>query len=196
MAKKRQLGVILSLAFLLLYAPVATCNEVPGDVAAEAFCHVYVDVNPNIAVNAMYPTFDLGGIQVGEIHGIVPFRIDANTEQVRIWLAASRLYKGDQPDGTEVDPILFSWLTQGCEIYAESASPTGGADNHVDYITPMEIDGFPAFSTTALVFESAQNNHFSQGVDAVVHWYQNDPEKPMGQYSGRVKMLAEVVLPE
>ena len=196
MAKTMQHGVILSLAFLLLYAPAATCNEVPGTVAEEAYCHVYVDVNPNIAVNTMLPSVDLGSVQVGEIHGVIPFRIDANTEQVRIWLALSRLYKGDEPGGTEVGPILFSWLTQGCEIYAESGSPIGGADNHVDYITPVEIDGFPTFSTTALVFESAQNNHFSQQVDAIIHWYQDDPEKPMGQYSGRVKMLAEVVLPE
>lgn len=199
MARTAKLSAFLSLAFLLLYAPAAICNgSEPGDGAAEASCHVYVDVDPNIAVNTMLPVVDLGSVQVGEIHGTIPFRVDANTEQVRIWLAASRLYKGGDSLNGDVDPITFSWITEGCEIFPVSASPTGGGDNHVDYVGPVPegIDGFPAFSTTAIVFESAQNGHFSQEVDAVVHWYQNDPEKPMGEYSGRVRMLAEVVLPD
>jgi hypothetical protein len=49
--------------------------------------------------------------------------------------------------------------------------------------------------TESIIFESAQNNHFSQQVDLVVWWIQDDPEKPMGEYSGCVGMTAWVVLP-
>jgi hypothetical protein len=186
-------SALLTLAFLLLCAPVATCSEVP-DTGNDALCHVYVDVDPNIAVMPVFSSVDLGSIQTGEIAGTIPFRIDANTQKVRIWCAASKLYKGDDPDTVHVPPIPFVFGS-GIEIFPESASPVGGEDNHVEYINIWDIDEFPGFVTQDVVFESAQNNHFSQRVDMVVHWEQYDPEKPMGEYSGKVQMLAEVVLP-
>jgi hypothetical protein len=198
---KRQLAcsTLLSLAFLLLCAPVATCSDDPSNHTSgggDALCHVYVDVDPNVTLMPLFASVDLGSIQTGEITGQIPFRIDANTQKVRIWCAASKLYKGDDPDTVHVPPIPFVFGS-GIEIYPESASPAGGEDNHVEYTGQPHppIDGFPGFVTQSVVFESAQNNHFSQRVDMVVHWNQADPEKPMGEYSGAVQMLAEVVLP-
>jgi hypothetical protein len=189
--------MLLSLAFLLLYAPLVTCSDEPGNEAhggGDALCHVYVDVDPNVTMMPLFSSVDLGSIQTGEITGQIPFRIDANTQKVRIWCAASKLFKGDDPDTVHVPPIPFVFGS-GIEIYPESASPVGGEDNHVEYINVWQIDEFPGFVTQSVVFESAQNNHFSQRVDMVVHWSQADPEKPMGEYSGKVQMLAEVVLP-
>jgi hypothetical protein len=193
MMRQLAYSTLLLLAFLLLCAPVATC-EVPPTESNDALCHVYVDVDPNVTMMPMFSSVDLGSIQTGEIMGTIPFRIDANTQKVRIWCAASKLFKGDDPDTVHVPPIPFVFGS-GIEIYPESASPVGGEDNHVEYINFWQIDDFPGFVTQSVVFESAQNNHFSQRVDMVVHWDQSDPEKPMGEYSGKVQMLAEVVLP-
>ena len=192
--------VLLSLAFLLLTAPAVVCGDVPNHVAEqEAFCHVFVEVDANVAVRPMVPSFDMYSVQTGEFTGRIPFIVDANTQKVRIWTAASKLYKGDvadyNPDSLDVAPIPFLY-DSGVEIYPASGTPVGGQDNHVEFIGLHLIDGYPGVLTQSIVFESAQNNHFSQQVDMVVHWDQDDPEKPMGEYSGKVKMLAEVVLPE
>jgi hypothetical protein len=185
-------SAFLATAFLLLSVPQACADPEDG-----AGCHVFVNVDPNLAIMAMAPNVDLGSVQTGLIVGTIPFRIDANTERVRIWTAASRLFKGDvyDPAQVEIPPIPFEYQSQ-VGIYPVAASPIGGEDNLVQFVGLHEIDGYPGYVTQRIVFESAQDGHFSQRVDMVVHWNQADPEKPMGEYSGRVKMLAEVVLPE
>jgi hypothetical protein len=168
-----------------------------ADETNSATAHVYVDVVANIAVMAMAPTFDLGSIQTGEFSGTIPFRVDANTEKVRIGAAASNLYKGDEPDTVWVDPILLFRPDGlgGIEILPHNANPVMGGGNFAPFDQPVIIDGFQGFNTGTITFESAQNNHFSQQVDLVVTWTQPDPEKPMGEYSGKVKMTAWIVLP-
>ena len=197
MVKRYAISVFLSLAFLLSVVPAATCSEnggLPPD-GGFAACHVFVDVDPNIAIMPLDPVVSLGSVQTGVFTGTIPFRIDANTEKVRIWTAATQLWKGSvyAPDN-EVPPISFE-LNSGVEIYAEMGSPVGGADNRADFTGYHPIDDYPGYVTERIVFESAQDGHFSQRVDMVVHWDQADPERPMGEYSGKVKMLAEVVLP-
>lgn len=196
MVRKHTASAFLSLAFLLLVVPAGICDEngtVPPDEGFAA-CHVFVNVDANIAIMPLQVYFDLGSVQTGVFTGTIPFRIDANTQKVRIWTAASKLFKGDVTVNPEIPPIPFEY-NSGIEIYAEMASPVGGADNRADFIGLHQIDEYPGYETERIVFESAQNNHFSQRVDMVVHWDQGDPEKPIGEYSGKVKMLAEVVLP-
>jgi hypothetical protein len=197
MTKRYAISVFLSLAFLLLVVPAATCSGdegLPPD-GGFAACHVFVDVDPNIAIMPLGPVIDMGSIQTGVFTGTIPFRIDANTEQVRIWTAATLLWKGDVHGPlSEIPPIGFE-RNSGVEIYAETGSPVGGADNRAEFIGSYPIGDYPGYQTERIVFESSQNGHFSQRVDMVVHWDQTDPEKPMGEYSGKVKMLAEVVLP-
>jgi hypothetical protein len=198
MVRKRTTCAFLSLAFLLLFVSGVVCSEDQAVGGTSAVSHVYVDVDPNIAVNAILDNVDLGSIQVGEIPGTIPFRVDANTEKVRIWGAVTKLYKGDDPDAGLVPPIGFL-ADSGIEFYAYLGNPTEGQDNLADFIglynPPDGIDGWTAYETESIVFESAQPGHFSQQVDMVVHWNQDDPEKPMGEYSGKVMMLAEIVLP-
>ncbi len=195
MARKHTISAFLALAFLLLVVPAGTCDTgIPPVDGGFAACHVFVNVDANIAIMPLDAHFDMGSIQTGVFTGTIPFRIDANTQKVRIWTAASKLYKGDVFENPEVDAIFFEY-NSGVEIYAEMGTPVGGADNRADFIGLHQIDDYPGYETERIVFESAQNNHFSQRVDMVVHWDQDDPERPIGEYSGRVKMLAEVVLP-
>jgi hypothetical protein len=90
-------SAFLATAFLLLSVPQACADPEDG-----AGCHVFVNVDPNLAIMAMAPNVDLGSVQTGLIVGTIPFRIDANTERVRIWTAASRLFKGDVYDPAQV----------------------------------------------------------------------------------------------
>lgn len=192
---KRTLIVLAAASLVLTWAGFAY-----GDPESNASCHVFVNVDPNIGVMPVMPYFDLGTVQTGMFTGIIPFQIDANTEQVRLQAAASYLYKGNDPDSIFVDPILLfmeadEFGPAGIEIFATYGNPIGGASHRAIYSQQTEINGFPGWSTEYVTFESAQNNHFSQLVDLWVNWIQDDPEKPMGEYSGAVALFAGVVLP-
>lgn len=176
---------------------MATAGLAYADLENDATCHVFVDVDANIAVASMAPYFNLGSIQTGLFSGTIPFRVDANTEQVMLSAGASGLYKGDDPDSVFVPPIpLYNDpldLEAGIDIIPHLGNPTGGHTQRAIYEQPVIIDGFAGMQTETVTFESAQNNHFSQQVDLVITWTQDDPEKPMGEYSGKVKMWAWVV---
>jgi hypothetical protein len=181
------------LAFLGLMAGVAFADE-----SNDAICHVYVDVDANIGVMPVFSSVDLGSIQTGTFIGMIPFRVDANTQKVRMSAAASYLYKGDDPDTVWVPPILLflDELEPGVDIVPHNGNPVAGGDYRAMYLGDVDVGGFPGKNTEEIVFESAQNNHFSQQVDLFVTWIQDDPEKPMGEYSGNVQLFCWVVLPQ
>jgi len=193
MKNRLSVSAFLALAFLLLFAPRALCGDVPNE-GADAVCDVFVEVGANVAVMPLAAALDLGSIQTGVFSGTIPFRVDANTERLELWAAATRLFKGDDPDTVHVDPIRIAYGSTA-DIYPHMASPVGGEDNHARYRGLYQIDDFPGYVTESIVFESSQNNHFSQQVDLVIWWDQDDPERPMGEYSGKVRLLAKVVLP-
>jgi hypothetical protein len=182
---------------------LAMASVAYADLENAASCHVYVNVDPNIGIMPVAPYFDLGSVQTGLFTGIIPFQVDANTEQVRLAAAASHLYKGNvyvPGIPLEVQPVMLNMtsvddLLPGITITAHAGSPIGGASNHALYTQQTQVEGYPGWMTGSIVFESAQNNHFSQLVDLGVTWDQSDPEKPMGEYSGAVALYAWVVLP-
>lgn len=188
---------ILAVAGLVL----ASAGIAFADTEHSATCHVFVDVDANIGVMPVDPHFDLGSVQTGTFSGIIPFRVDANTEQVMFSAAATKLYKGDDPDTLWVEPIeLFNGIDEndnppGIDIIAEHGSPVGSHSTRLVYTQGYQVDGFDGRQTESVVYESSQNNHFSQDVDLIVTWDQVDPEKPMGEYSGFVTLFAWIVLP-
>jgi transcription elongation factor Elf1 len=186
---KAKLLAILVVAMLV--AGVAMADPEDG-----AKGKVWVDVVANVAVN-FQGTGYLGQIQTGKIEGELEFRIDANTEAVDIYLCVSDLWKGNDPAGTEVTPIpvVMDW---GVKVDCENANEVAGGDNRLAYIsTPCTIEAkegiFPAVCTEVGRFESSQNGHFSQSVWVYPKWRQDDNEKPMGEYSGYVKLVCAVV---
>ena len=188
--------IILAVAGLML----AWAGIAYADYENSATCHVFVEVDANVGVMPVDPYFDMQSIQTGVFTGIVPFMVDANTQKVRLGAAASYLYKGDDPDTVWVPPIMLMMEADefgpaGIEIVPVSANPVGGGDKRAIYTQATEVCGFPGMLTESIVFESAQNNHFSQQVDLHVTWDQDDPEKPMGEYSGCVALFAWIVLP-
>jgi len=182
--------VLFILPALLLASGLVAYADLEGSASA----HVYVKVDPNVAVGAQ-AIVDAGTVQMGEFCATVQFRVDANLQAVYLYAAASPLYKGDDPTNDEVLPIPLA-LSSGIEIAPTNANPMEGGSNVAAYTsTSVDIDGFPGTTTEMICFESSQNNHFSQDVFVTVCWNQDDPEKPTGEYSGKVKLWA-LLMPE
>lgn len=179
---------IIAVAATLLVAGIAF-----ADVDDSAQMEVFVEVSANMSVQPGAPFIDLGSIQMGEIYGYIPFIVDANTQTVKFYGAVSQLFKGYDPTNPEVLPIDIL-VDAGVDFSAPNANPTGGFDNHVEYIGDTTINGFPGKFTEWIEFESSQNNRFSQTVSMDMTWIQDDPEKPMGEYGGYVEFFAMIVL--
>jgi hypothetical protein len=164
-----------------------------ADLSATTYSHVFVNVVPNITLAPALASVDLGTIQVGHVGSGIVFRVDANTEKVKLSAGASKLYKGDCPICADVAPILLDGA--GIKIVPDYANPLGGASTVAGYIGgEVDIkDGFMGQQTDWITFESAQNNHFSQNVTVTPGWVQTDAEKPIGEYSGVVALYAMVV---
>jgi len=175
-------------------AVLAMGTAVQADPTSNAVAHIYATVDPNVAVAAPSAAVDAGAYQTGTVTGTITFRVDANTQAVSLQVCASDLWKGDDPTGTDVDPIALD-ATAGATILPTNANPIGGASNNGPFTTAgTPVEGFPTQCADPISFESSQNNHFSQDVTVTVQWDQTDPEKPQGEYSGVVQLIA-VVLP-
>ena len=183
------------LAGALLVAPGLAGDEGYGGGRQDSIAkHVYVNVDPNVTVGTLgsdhHTTAGGLGVQTGEFDIVVPFRIDANKEQVAIQVEVTPLWKGNDPHGTEVEPIELC-DRDAVEIDPENANPIQGADAFPDPVFGgQEIYGSPSQRFEAIVFESSQAGHFSQDVDVTLCWDQRDPELPTGEYSGWVKLTA------
>ena len=163
-----------------------------ADLMSMATAHVWVDVVANIAVRANTSQVDLGDVQTGIFSGSIEFRVDANNEDVDLACYASDLWKGDDPTNDDVAPIPL-FLPAGCLIDPINANPTGGGSPVASFDGSQEdVNGFPAYGTNSINFESSQNGHFSQEVYVSVAWNQDDPEKPQGEYSGVVKLVGMI----
>ena len=187
----KKLLTVLSMVALLSIVGVASYADTSGDAEAT----VYVKVDPNVSVGANTPIVSAGTVQTGDFSATIEFRIDANMQFVNIYVEASQLYKGDDPTEPTVPPIPLN-LSEGVTIAPTDANPVDGGSNVATYVGPgSPVGDYPTELTETITFESSQNNHFSQDVLVTVTWNQDDPEKPTGQYSGKVRMTV-LVLPQ
>lgn len=183
---------------VLAVALFAVCLFVPkvsfADLSADATAGVFVDVNANVGLVPTTANVDAGAIQTGNFSATVTFRVDANTEQVKFNAAASDLFKGDDPTAPTVPPIPLN-SAAGVVFSIDNGMPVQGGTGLMPYVGAGVIGSYPSLTTGDIVFESSQPGHMSQNVYLKVAWVQADPEKPMGEYSGKVKLTALVVLP-
>ena len=178
------------IVLLLLPVILLVATTVHGDAEGMATAHVYVVVDPNVTVGVMTATVNAGTVQTGDFTATIQFRVDANKESICLSAAASPLFKGDDPTGAEVPPIPLN-MSAGILIAPTNANPLANGNSTASYTSEaVDIDGFPGIGTEAICYESSQNGHFSQDVFVTVTWNQDDPEKPTGEYSGKVKLLA------
>jgi hypothetical protein len=186
---KEFLFSILSLAMLggLAYTPAY------AESRSSAVATVLVNVIPNIAVAVKTPVVNAGTIQTGQTGDFVAtvvFSIAANSEKVKMFLEASDLYKGDVPAGTEVSPILVN-TGDPAGIAAQFGRQTKGGANKAMWLgTGSDLLSFKTRTTETVEYESSQKGHFSQDVTCTISYTQPDPKKPVGQYSGKVRLTA------
>jgi len=164
-----------------------------ADETASGTAEVFVVVNPNIGVIPLDPSVDMGTIQMGTFTGLIPWRVDANTQNVLFWAAASYLYKGDDPTNPTVPPIMLN-QTYGVHFDIAHGGPVGGEDDILSFINAVLIDDFPGWETEAVEYESSDPGHMSQDCSMTVSWDQANPERPMGEYSGKVRLYGMVVI--
>ena len=186
----KKLMIAVAVLGLLLVSSYAMADQ-----SADATAHVYVNIDPNIAVTAIDANVQAASLQTGDVSVPITFQVDANTEAVELSAIVTNLYKGDDPSGTEVKPILPSGL--GVIIDPANANPINGGSNLAAYSTVGTIvtdkGTFVGLTTQSITFESSQDGHFSQAVEVTPSWGNSDNEKPQGQYSGYVELLAAVV---
>ena len=184
--------VLASVSGLLLLGMATVCS---ADLTNSATARVHVVVDPDIAISALTPNVDMGSIQRGIITGLVDFRVDANKQYVELSVAASPLYKGDDPLYAGPDAVAPIDLVPAALIQPDNGTnpETGLQAVVVDLATIGTIGSFPSLASTPVVFESAANGHFSQVVHTAFTWNQTEVEKPAGDYSGVVRLTATVI---
>jgi hypothetical protein len=163
-----------------------------GAVArGSAVATVLAKVDPYVAVRAGTPVVRAPA-RVGDFDALITFHIDSNCDRLLLSVDASDLYKGSDPNNSLVPPIPLN-TSAGITLMAGNANPLGGASNTLVYSGTSTIGNFPARTTTPIAFESSQNGHFTQDVIAVVTWTQAEPDKPAGEYGGKVRLNAMVM---
>ena len=176
------MGVIASFMAMPVYA----------DREGDALAHVWIWVDPTIAVNVLTPDVDMGSTQHGPFGWCIPFRVDANSQMIYISAMATNLYKGDSPHTSEAPPLPVN-IAAGILIGCTDATPMGAEPRLRQYETsPVDFNGYVAWWIIGCNWESGQIGRFSQDVGLCVGWIQPDPEQPMGEYSGFVKILAMI----
>ena len=183
-------NLVMSLVAVGMIAVAATAAY--ADPKGQAIAHVYLEINPNIAVQAIDSNVNLGTLQTGDVSLPIRFRIDANTEAVKISGWVTDLYKGDDPFNKDVAPIVVN-LSNGFPIKPTNAHEIAGGNGIASYTGQTDYLGFNTHTTEELTFESSQNGHFSQDVLVSPSWKNTDPEKPQGEYSGWVILYAGIV---
>jgi hypothetical protein len=165
-----------------------------GDLNSSATADVHVKVVPNVSVTPVAPIVDAGSIQSGDLTVPIVFNVHANTEAVRLWVAVSQLYKGDQPVNPTVNPIPVK-LSAGATIAPQGASVLGGGSNvaGLPSLPNTTIGAFPAYLSNTIDFESMDNGSFSHPVTVTIVWTLSDPQQPQGDYSGEVQLFAMVL---
>ena len=175
---------------LLVICAASVCF---ADKSNESTARVFVKVDPDIAVSTLTANVDMGSIQRGKINGNVAFRVDANQQYVQLSVAASPLYKADNPTYNGPDAVAPIQLSSKATIAPESATSAGASSVSVDLNQIGTIGAFPSLGCAPVTFESPQNGHFSQTVNTSFTWDQDQVEKPSGDYSGKVKLVAALM---
>lgn len=183
----------LTLSIMAVVVSLFVATHSFADTNGNATAAVYVTVDPNVAVVPETPIVEAGSVQTGDFTATICFRVDANMQMIYIFCEVSPLYKGDDPTEPDVPAIPIN-LSAGCEVQPTDGNPINAGSPILTYVgAGAPIMDYPTELTETVCFESSQNNHFSQSVYVTPTWNQDDPEKPTGQYSGKVRMTVLVV---
>lgn len=184
MLKVSRSVMVLGLAVALLGFMVSGAL---ADETASATKKVQVRVLPNIGVGASSP--EPAQIQTGRFTITVPFHISANSQFVKIEISASHLFKAHDPAST-APPIMLDTSRPAAVVPAAGNENGGAGDNRLAWVEQTTISDFPGWKTEVGTFESSQPGFFNQDVMVTVTWNQANPDQPVGDYSGYVRLTA------
>jgi hypothetical protein len=169
-----------------------------ADTSGSTLARIHVKVSPDIAVSTLTPNVDMGSVQRGTVTGLVDFRVDANQQYVNLSVAASPLFKGDDPvyaSSGAADAVLPIPVVAFASIHPENGTNPGTGQATV--VTPLSIvsssGAYPTLGSAPVTFEAASNGHFSQIVHTSFSWNQDMTEKPAGDYSGVIVFTAALL---
>ena len=203
---KRTGLAVLALLALTTVAVAQSGPEGPAILSGEAECHVWVEVVASVAVAPVDASVDAGQVTGASPFPITcSFRVDANTQEVTIYIIATNLYKADHSEAdmsinvdssvpAEVDPAVGNELNASGE---SADNLLAWASSGVPYPVPAGDPDMDASQTEMGYFQSGQSGHFSQDVDVTVMYtakYSGGPgeELTKGQYSGFVKLVTMI----
>lgn len=164
-----------------------------GETGASAVATVRVEVRRTVSVGVISIAVDAGVVDTGPVVARIGFRVDANTPSVTLFVEATALHKAGPAETRGATPIPVD-RAAGAVIAPTDAAPASGGGNVAAYLQVSNVDGMPAERSDAIRFESSQPGRFSQNVHVTVTWDQSDPDRPVGIYTGRIKLTA-IVMP-
>ncbi len=180
------------IAMVLMAATGAWAGATSGDATA----HLFVDVNPTIAVgvDAGSAHVDLGTMTTGDQSAVAIFTIHANLESVNIQVMATDLFKGDVYS-SPYKILLKRAAEDGALVEPDNGNAMDGHGNMLGWEPSPSvdtIDGMTLWQTEIWAFESGSNGNFSQDVTVTVEYTNSDDELPQGEYSGYMKIVASI----
>lgn len=186
--------VLITIAICAMLSMVANVYAVYADTTGSATTLVFCDVVANLGIVPLITVADGGDIQADQEAKVsVPFKIDANTQDITMSAFVSNLYKGDDPANSDADPILISG--RGVGMVPERGGEVGGELDEVAlYDRPGVVDSYPGMYTQTIQLEASDVGHFSQNVVVSAAWKTTDDEQPMGTYSGLIEVTAGTFL--
>lgn len=184
---------------------VETSNE-DSWVSTEVPVSVIVEGPDPIDIIPGQTSLDLGSIGSGLLAGEIRFSVHTNVAKVEFQVVSTCLYKGSTSLSLHAIPVAG----QGVVVQPELGNAIAPADNDLNwvqipvgtvipnantYILTTNISGgidygnaMKAAESEVAVFESGQNNHFSQEVRLSIQWDQMNPSLRIGEYGGFVKL--------
>lgn len=184
-------GALAAAGAALVLAPAPVRADRTGRFTFDV--HVVVHADISIGGGGLPSGYvDMGRMQSGPVCAWVRWWVEANSEAVRFYVAASDLWKAGDPYNVSVTPIPLH-REGGVEFEVEHGGPIRGQTMVRPFRAQIQVDGFPAWQTDYLTIESSQAGHFSQYVTTSMCWNQNDPDKPQGEYGGVVALWGFVV---
>jgi hypothetical protein len=163
-----------------------------ADVNGSATAHVTMTVAPNITVVPTTPQINAGTVQNTAFTAQAGWTVHANMQEVTFSMAASSLYKGDDPTRTDAPPIGVktsvpaSFICPNANRVASGniLAWTGGAD---------VIGAFPSTKTEAAVWASSTPGRLSQDCTSIVTYNPPASEQPTGIYSGKIQLVVLLI---
>ena len=181
------LWAILTIGALCLPAAVArTARNI-----SEATARVVVRIPAHITVSGpAVVAVDLHDHQIGSpIPANVRFLVSANAQEVELQVACTDLYQAGDPTSAHRIPVAGP----GVRITCEHGHAVAGGDALLQWQQSPPAGLLPAgwtgAVTEAATFTAAPAAVFSQNIAVEVTWNTTDPDLPLGEYQGYVKLI-------